>query len=97
MNWATIRIPTPVGSLGNSWQFDLGHSQPGIGWEFVQYGWESTKNVSLRKMTQQNNLGKVGNFASEKSWEPCSFVWKMVVDEHMKSWEMVGNLLIAEL
>ncbi len=30
--------------------------------------------------------GKVGNFASGKSWEPCSF-----------GWEMVGNLLISKV
>ncbi len=39
------RVPTPDGNLGNSWEFDFGHSQPGIVWEFVKFvrsGWEST-------------------------------------------------------
>ncbi len=32
-----------------------------------------------------------------KSWEPCSFGWEMVGDGDLKSWEMVGNLLISEV
>ncbi len=31
-----------VGNMENSWEFDLGNSQPGIDWEFdtcVQSGW----------------------------------------------------------
>ncbi len=42
--------------MGNSWEFDLGHSQPGISWEFVKFaqsGWESTKNISVKKMTSK--------------------------------------------
>ncbi len=41
----------PVGNLGNSCKFYLGHSQPGIGWEFVKFvqsGWESTHKKCLR-------------------------------------------------
>ncbi len=30
-----IRVPMLVGNLGNSWEFDLGHSQPGIILEVV--------------------------------------------------------------
>ncbi len=47
-----------VRNLGNSWEFDLGHSQPGIGLKFVafvQSGWESTKSFSVRKMTSEIN------------------------------------------
>ncbi len=46
----------PVVNLGNSWEFDLGHSQTGIVWEFVifvQSGWNPHKNVSFRKMTSE--------------------------------------------
>ncbi len=38
---------------------------------------------------------KVGNFTSERLWEPCSFGWEMVGDEDWNSWEMVRNLLIV--
>lgn len=38
----------------------------------------------------------MGNFASKKCREPCSFGWDMVGDEDMKSWEMVRNLLISD-
>ncbi len=57
----------------------------GKGWtfvKFVQSGWESTKDVSVRKMTNEiiwtfckNKNGNVGNFLSEKFWEACSFGW----------------------
>ncbi len=51
----------PVGNLGNSWEFHLGLSQPGIGLEFVK--------------CLQSGKGKVANFDSENSREPnmCSF------------------------
>ncbi len=51
-----FKVPRGIGKLGNSWEFDLGHSQTGIGWEFVifmQSDWEATKNVSVRKMTSK--------------------------------------------
>ncbi len=46
----------PVQNLGNCGLFDLGHSQPGIGWEFVksmQSGLESNKNILVEKMTSK--------------------------------------------
>ncbi len=40
---ASFRIPKTLVNFGNSWEFDLYHSKPGIGWEFVKFvhsGWE---------------------------------------------------------
>ncbi len=53
------KVATPVGNLGNIWEFDLCHSQPVIGWEFVKFVqslWESTQNnVSFRKRTSKTS------------------------------------------
>ncbi len=92
------RVPTLVGNLGNSWEFDLSHSQPGIGWEcieFLQSGWESTINVFGQENDQQNNFRIFGE-KMEKSWE-FYYGWEMVGDEDQESWEMVGNLLISKV
>ncbi len=75
-----------VRNWGHDWEFDLGHSQCGIGWEFVKFvqrGWESTKNISVGKMTNKiiqtfGKNGTVWKFAFKKSWKPCSFGWEMV-------------------
>ncbi len=44
------RVPILVVNLGNRWEFDLGHSQPGISWEFVKC---AQKNLSVGKMTSK--------------------------------------------
>ncbi len=31
--------------MGNSWEFDFDHSQPGIGWEFVKEGASCCSNI----------------------------------------------------
>ncbi len=86
--------------MGTNWEFDFGHSQTGIGWEFVtfvQNCWKSTQNVSVRKMISEiiqtfwGKNGEVGNFSSEKSWKSSSYGWEIVGNEDLKSWEMVGN------
>ncbi len=54
--------------------------------------WESTKNVSVRKMKSEiiRTFGKweTYHFASDKLWEPCTFVGKWL---EMRIWEMVGD------
>ncbi len=65
------RVVTLVGNLGNSWEFDLDHSQPGIGSEFVtfvQSGWESTKICLGQENDQRNNLDIL-----EKKWNSWTF------------------------
>ncbi len=50
----------------------------------MESGWESTQKCLSQENDQQNNLdifwgkiGKIGNFASEKLCEQCSFGWEM--------------------
>ncbi len=83
-----------AGNLGNSCELKLSHDQPGIGWKFLQSGSESRKKCFGWENEQENSsdilrkkVGNVWNFASEKSWKPCSFGWEMVGDEDLKSWE----------
>lgn len=64
-----------MGNLGNSWEFDLGHLL------------NLCKKMSRRENGHQiisdilkENV-KVGNFASEKIWEPCIFVWEMILGQ----------------
>ncbi len=71
MEHALYRVSMPVGNLGNSWDFDLGHSRPGICWKFGQSGWESTQKMSQSgKMTQQNN-SDILEQKSRNIWEFC--------------------------
>ncbi len=62
-----IRVPTPVGKLVNSWEFDLCHTQSAICWEFiVQSGWGiHTKILHLGKMQKLRIL------LLTNVWEPC--------------------------
>ncbi len=97
-----VRVPTLVGNLRNSWEFDLGHwTQAGYVGNLLnlcKVVGSSQKDVSIGKITSQilENNGKIGNFASDRLWEPCRFDWEMIRDEDLKSWELVGNLLIFE-
>ncbi len=88
-----------VENLGNSGEFYLGHITGMVGnlfVKFMQNGW-GLKQIVSQENGKQNNLnilnknGKVGKFASEKSWEPYSFDWEMAEDEDLKSWERVGK------
>ncbi len=92
-------VPMLVGNLGNSWEFDLGHYQTGIGWEFAKFlqsDWEFTKNVLIRKMTskiiQFEKMEKLGILLLKNHGYhvPCSFGLEMVGDEDLNSWEMIG-------
>ncbi len=90
----------PRGNLGNRWEFSVGYFQSRISWKFVKWVHKKCLNLENNQWNNSNILkktGKVGNFASEKSWEPCSFVWEMVGDEDVKSWEMVWKLLSSKV
>ncbi len=65
-----------VGNLENSWEFDLSHSQPGIGWEFVKIcaKWsEIHKEMSgVRKMEKLRFLKSqcpTGEWDSQLKWD----------------------------
>ncbi len=46
---------------------------------------QNNSNILINERRKVRNI----YFASEKSYEPCSFSWEIVGDEDMKSWEMV--------
>ncbi len=59
-----------------------------------KYGPENDQQNNSRHFERNGNMG---NFVSEMLWELCSFVWEVVEDKDMKSWEMVVNLLISKV
>ncbi len=56
--WCSLynRVPTLVRNLGNRWEFDLGYSQLGIGWELVfcaKWLGIHTQNILVGKMISE--------------------------------------------
>ncbi len=77
------RVPTLFGNLGNSWAFDLCHFQPRIGGEFIKFmqsGWKSTENISVRKMTSKliqflgGKMEKLGNLLQKSCGKHVALV-----------------------